>query len=330
MTSRLKDQVEKKGPFWVVKRDTHLQQFAIDTLRASWKSEKNEYFPGPQPVSIERKHFHHLKKRYVVCEKSDGVRHVMLVFTFEGTKLSVIINRAMEITMIPLSLPKNTYLGTVLDGELINDRLFLIYDAVKVNGEFIGDQNLIDRLLLAEPIITGALKLATNPVVLRMKNFVNLDDLENLQMNQIPMLDYKSDGLIFTPVNEPVRTGTHETLFKWKPQEQNTVDFLARVLPTKWVLYVQEKGQYYIECELQFHQAPQWLTDGAIVECQYMFADTPRWWKPIGLRTDKSHPNNRRTYYNTLTNIKENIQWREFLTCTSRGSSRLAQAGSQR
>jgi len=60
------------------------------------------------------------------------------------------------------------------------------------------------------------------------------------------------------------------------------------------------------------------MTDGCIVECQYYQGA----WFPVNLRTDKTHPNNRRTYYNTLTNIKEDIQWQEF--CTVRGNKKPA------
>ena len=83
------------------------------------------------------------------------------------------------------------------------------------------------------------------------------------------------------------------------------------------------------------------MTDGCVVECRYRHDQEPRcavsgsrsptsstkadvskrrWWQPIALRADKNHPNNRRTFYNTLTNIKEDIQWEEFCTlqCTKK------------
>jgi hypothetical protein len=105
----------------------------------------------------------------------------------------------------------------------------------------------------------------------------------------------------------------------------NTIDFLAKkVDKARWFLYVQERGNLIIESELR--DAPEWMTDGCIVECQYIFEDNPKRWKPVGLRNDKVHPNNRRTFYNTLINIKENIQWREFLTCTSLENSTPAKA----
>ena len=47
-----------------------------------------------------------------------------------------------------------------------------------------------------------------------------------------------------------------------------------------------------------------------IVECKYI--SHLRKWVPIGVRTDKHHPNNRRTFYKTLENIREDIQLNEF------------------
>jgi len=105
-------------------------------------------------VSIERKHFPLLaKNEYAVCEKSDGVRHVLIIFMFENVRLSVMINRALVATVLTLTLPKNAYDGTVLDGELVNEKLFLVYDAVKVAGTVVANKTLIERLAAAEPIL---------------------------------------------------------------------------------------------------------------------------------------------------------------------------------
>ena len=271
-------------------------------------------------MSIERRHFPLLKKKpYVVCEKSDGVRHVLMAFMYEGTKMCVLVNRAFEIVLAPLSLPKTAYQGTVLDGEVVmtnfkHDTL-LVYDVVTVSGVSVASLNLIERLKAGESIVNGIRKMATDPIVLRMKTFFNLKDFDELFNKYIPALDYKTDGVVFTPVDEPIRIGTHETLFKWKPRDQNTIDFKAkRWSDAKWGLYVQERGTLVFESELSTQQAPEWVTEDSIVECQYMVEDEPRWWKPVTLRKDKVHPNNRRTFYNTLKNIREDIKWTEFVT----------------
>ena len=314
----MKEQLEKKADgSWKVRTDTPLARLITTMVHNAWNS-TSEYFPGPQPISIERKHFPILKKNtYVVCEKSDGVRHVFIALMYEGVKLCVLVNRAFEIVLAPLSVPKVAYQGTIIDGELISTNskspTFLVYDAVMVSGVSVTNQNLIERLVAANTVVSGILKIATDPVTLKMKTFFNLGDMEEFQTKYIPSLEYKVDGIVFTPVNEPIRIGTHETLFKWKPREQNTIDFKAKYVGNKWCLYVQEKGVLIFESDLKSHEVPPWITEDCIVECQYMIHDEPRWWKPINLRKDKVHPNNRRTFYNTLKNIRENIQLSEFL-----------------
>ena len=49
----------------------------------------------------------------------------------------------------------------------------------------------------------------------------------------LPTVQQKIDGLVFTPVYDPIRLGTHETMFKWKPLEKNTVDFLMKREPSR-------------------------------------------------------------------------------------------------
>jgi hypothetical protein len=314
----MKEQLEKtEDGSWRVRVGTPLEKFITEMLHTAWGSSMGDYFPGPQPISIERKHFGLFKKKaYVICEKSDGVRHVFMAFTYGETRMCVLVNRAFEITLAPLSLPKVAYQGTLLDGELVTtnfvNQTYLVYDSVVVNGKSTASLNLFDRLRQGETVVSGIRKMATDPIVLRMKTFFNPRDLDEFQNSYVPSLDYKTDGIVFTPVDDPIRIGTHETLFKWKHRDQNTIDFKAKMTGTKWSLYVQEKGTLMFESELSLAQAPEWITENCIVECQYMVDEEPRWWKPLNIRRDKVHPNNRRTFYNTLKNIKENIQLNEF------------------
>jgi len=292
---------------WKVIPGTPLEQAVIAFIHTSWGT--RDYFPGPQPISIERSHFPLLKKnKYVVCEKSDGVRHLLVSFMFGDKKMCVLVNRMFTITLVPLNLPKVAYQGTILDGELVGT-IFLVYDAVVVSGTNVKDLNLIERLQSAEKIPTGIMRVKTDPISLKMKTFCSLKEYDYHTVVS------DTDGLIFTPVNEPVKTGTHETMFKWKPRDKNTIDFKCKKWEqqNKWGLYVLEKGNLIFESELSMAKTPEWITEDCIVECQYMCDEEPRWWKPLNIRTDKTHPNNRRTFYRTLVNIRENIKIKEFL-----------------
>jgi hypothetical protein len=301
---------DSESSLWKVLPDTPLQSAIVDFIHASWETPQSEYFPGPQPISIERRHFGILRgNEYVVCEKSDGVRHVLVSLMFGDKKICALVNRAFDIFIVPLNMPKSSYQGTILDGELV-EKEFLVYDAVIVSGVCVKHQNLFKRLEPVTTLVKGTLRMKTDPVSVKMKTFFNLKNFKQFITEYVPTITYKMDGLVFTPVKESVKTGTHETMFKWKPRDNNTIDFQCKKWDqqNKWGLYVIEKGKLIFESEVPCSTAPEWITEDCIVECQYMCDESPRRWKPIGLRKDKKHPNNRRTFYRTLINIKEDIQ----------------------
>lgn len=268
-------------------------------IRRSWGSNDPERFPGPQPVSIERRHFCLLKHQpYLVCEKTDGVRH-LLVSTPEGTV--ALVNRAFNIEPVKIRIPKDT----LLDGELVKARngkmLFMVYDAVRVKGEDLMKVPLDQRLEKARSVVKTIIKTAQAPFEVRVKTMWSLGSL----IPNLNSFEYETDGLVFTPVNEPIRMGTHETMFKWKPRDRITIDFC---LQNGTDLYVQDRGEPYKESELHLRNKRLDLPNGTIVECGY--GDLG--WFVEKIRTDKTHPNNRRTYFRTLVNIRENIQLSEF------------------
>jgi hypothetical protein len=303
-----------------------LHKYVIEFIHSVWGSK--EYFPGPQPISIEYKHFPVLKGGdYLVCEKTDGERHMMVALTYDGKKKCLFVNRAFQMFEVPINLKKNAYDGTILDGELYDGTL-MVYDAVLVAGQSVWNKNLNERLDTARSLMKSIIYMKSDKYRLKCKTFHHMRDFAKFMDEYLPTVEQKIDGLVFTPVNEPVRIGTHETMFKWKPQEKNTVDFLMKREPSRetpgfapgipaWRLYVQEKGKLYFESEIPHNRIEDksWFEDGAIVECAYVTWESPMWWKPLKRRTDKTYPNNRRTFYRTIVNIKENIQMKEFLDC---------------
>ena len=255
-------------------------------------------FPGPQPVSIERRHFPLLKLQpYLVCEKTDGVRH-LLVSIDEGVFL---VNRAFVCEKVSVRVAKDT----LLDGELVRTKggktLFMVYDAVRVKGEDLARKPLTERLDAARKVIKAIIKTANAPLEIRVKVMWTLGS----PTPDLNSFEYETDGLVFTPVNEPIRTGTHETMFKWKPRERITIDFCIK---NGTDLFVQDKGIPYKEASLHLHNARRDLPDGTIVECGY--GDLG--WYVEKIRTDKTHANNRRTYFRTIVNIREGIELAEF------------------
>jgi len=274
-------------------------------IQQAWESSDGERFPGPQPVSIERRHFPEFKKRaYVVCEKTDGVRHLLVSLELDGKRAAFLVNRAFETVTVSTMIPR----GTILDGELVSIKgpvasrpVFLIHDAVCVKGTDVRREPLTKRLDAARALLKSVVRSVKDPFEIRVKHMTTWPGpLPNLET-----LPWETDGLVFTPVDEPVRSGTHETLFKWKPRDRITIDF---ALFRGTDLYVQDRGVPYKEAALYGRNTRRDLPDGTIVECGY--GDLG--WSVEKIRTDKTHPNNRRTYFRTLVNIRENIQLDEF------------------
>ena len=194
--------------------------------------------------------------------------------------------------------------GTVLDGELVQPRdpkarpVFLIYDAICAKGVDVRKESLDKRLLAAKALLKTVIKSSKDPFEIRVKEMTPFPG----PMPDLDAFPWETDGLVFTPVNEPVRMGTHETLFKWKPRARITIDFEIR---KGGELNVQERGRLYKEADL--HSGPR-FPDGTIVECGYGQLG----WYVEKIRTDKKHANNRRTFFRTLINLRENIQFEEF------------------
>jgi hypothetical protein len=226
----------------------------------------------------------------------------------EGKRVTALVNRAFAMTPVCTMIPR----GTILDGELVELKaggkpVFLVYDSVVVKGTDVRRRPLGERLEAARNLLKSVVRSTKDPFEIRVKTMIPLKDFAT----GLPPLDsfpWVTDGLVFTPVQDPIRMGTHETLFKWKPRDRITIDFLVR---NGRELFVQDRGTEYKEAELHRAQSQQ-FPDGSILECGY--GDLG--WIVEKIRTDKTYPNNRRTYFRTLVNLRENIQLTEFGACT--------------
>lgn len=267
--------------------DEAVKRFIVD----AW-GVQGSHFPGPQPISIERKHMHILKQKlYVVCEKTDGVRHLLVCLRIGQTKVCALVDRLFHIRVIRAALP----IDTILDGELL-DNSFIVHDAILVSGENVMQKYLTERLEKARGVIGPSMGIKIS-----VKRMRPMSDFEQLVVET--QGNPKVDGFIFTPIKEPVRTGTHETLFKWKPLEKITIDFLCK----ENALFIWDRGTGFIKVQ-NFTAAPHEI--GKILECR---RDQTGSWQLVKIRDDKDHPNNRRTYLRTLVNMRECIDVKDFL-----------------
>ena len=208
------------------------------------------------------------------------------------------------------------------------ERIAALHEAFQAGGE---------RTTSAETLAgAGYIVADGNPHDLQFepKPCFATDNLEALWRRR-SQLKHRSDGLVFTPVNEPIRTGTHWSLYKWK--EVNSIDLrvAGRREPSgDWTMRLyggdaaREEDISVFVCgdkELRFAVSHTDLLNeiiqseeadvsgefSKILECQCQVRGDNVICEPLKLRPDKSSPNNRITIARTLVNIQENITFDE-------------------
>lgn len=286
-----------------------------------------EKFPGPNPISLERKDTVKLgRQRYYACEKTDGVRHAFFACTYKGNNVAVIIDRRLSVWLLPLrGLPRAAFQGTILDGEVaFNMRgvpaepdagfwQYLTFDAVWVSGIPVFSLPFMDRVNAVRTMLSKYREDGDDMMRMRVKEFVDMSVPGGRQRLEAHMdlaaTFFKCDGMIFTP-DMPVQFGRHMEMFKFKDAEKNTVDFVVSSGGQLGV-YDQQSRSHTVVGRLLSSDAAR-VRLGAIVECSLRCARS-KTWNLVMERTDKSTANDTYTFSKTLLNIKENLLWKNDL-----------------
>jgi len=255
--------------------------FDMDKKKAETFVIKNpkHHFIGPQPVTLELHNLldfelnnESILKNYSVTDKADGERNLLYIHNDNRVYL---INNRLKITYTGL---KHPHAKTIIDGELItkdrygnNMNLYAAFDVYYHKGNNVSNKPLIskgkDRLDILKDIIESKenkfvavnkdnklniklkeFKYGNNTTLLKYnKNIIDNNKNENIE--------YYIDGLIFTTINlnvgakkeggESNLSGTWNKVLKWKPVEDNTVDFLINFISD-----IELDGEKYKYCKL--------------------------------------------------------------------------------
>jgi len=219
----------------------------------------NATFISPKPVSMLHSHLQPRNKiniisNYTVTDKADGVSY--LLYVSSNGRLYLIDNL---INMKFLGVTNTEYSNSLFNGELISktkDGLtccdYMMYDAYVIKNENVMNlplHSLNDtvktRIQLCNEFEMSTLShTQTISVRIITKTFheatpqKNIFEMAKEIWNKKDSYRYKLDGLIFTPSNKPVAFSerkrdymihtnrTWEYNIKWKPSEENTIDFL--------------------------------------------------------------------------------------------------------
>ncbi len=280
---------------------------------------KRNYFPGPQPVTIERKDIDLLKKNeYMVCEKSDGERYVMLLINIDQKPMCFMINRNNDFYFMDLSFKKEVFEGSIFDGELIKTKAgdwnYLIHDCMIYNGtDFTKQPHNLRYACIIDFIVKRYVSKKTDCFNIKTKIFYHYGNLLDQTWNHIfTTTENKIDGLIFTSVNGPIKFGRDYSLLKWKEPDNHTMDLLVKLKTKKLYLYgtnnylfklIDSKNKNYPV--INEYLAKNKISDG-IIEFKYSVKDEI--FTPYRLRLDKDKPNGEITITNTLKNITEALK----------------------
>jgi len=223
-----------------------------------------------------------IRKRFVVTEKADGLRHMMFI---NNQGRIYLISQGMNIKFTGAITKNKNAFNTLFDGELVlHDKnnnfinYYLAFDIYIINNyDLRGNKFMVyqdekgydeSRYYLLRKIISelddvSVVDGLVSPINISFKTFYPDNELANdifdgcrtiLGYEKLGIYPYNIDGLIFTHCDYGVGsnkigvTGPKENItwnysFKWKPPEFNTIDFMVTV--------VKENGEQNIHTSIQ-------------------------------------------------------------------------------
>jgi ribA/ribD-fused uncharacterized protein len=215
-----------------------------------------------QPVTMVRSHLRadrtfNILNGYTVTNKADGERCFLVV---ARDRRLLRWYRDGRIAWTGITTTKDVHIGDVMDGEFLSDRnLFCIFDAYQFRG----------KSIVRLPLMTTDSDVAKDPLKSRLgcatlfvddlkKDFLALSARRPMRIETKVFLagngaamqqairtildmefEYPTDGLVFTPRSTSVapiadRKGdTWLRVYKWKPADQNSIDFLVSFAKTE-------------------------------------------------------------------------------------------------
>lgn len=206
------------------------------------------FFIGAQAETLQKENINILyKELYSVTDKADGERY----FLFIDSNGLVYMLDSNICSILKTNLICKEFASTLIDCELVKHSTYMSFHAFDIlfhkGKDLREDSNFLlpKRLELLENVI---LSIPKNPMyVFVMKRFIfrNVFIGSEIIMSSIDEKEYKNDGVIFTPMNEPYpKKKKWSKLLKWKPSEKNSIDFYAMKTKSEngigyWDLYVQ-------------------------------------------------------------------------------------------
>ena len=280
-------------------------------MRQIFPLSKEGYFPGSQPVSMDQCNMHELEERhYRVSWKADGTRYMMYIDDHSCIYFIDRQNRIFDTKRrwAPAGAPRLR--NTLLDGEMTTAQngvhwpFYLVYDVMWAEDKILTASPFSERYTFLETIVD---RYNNDLFSVRPKPYNDISEAYRLQSIRFQHENkFSHDGLIFQPWNDEYRSGRHYNLLKWKPKEQNSIDFkldIDREKKKGMLKVVDYSGRLEVFDYIQVTEKIERL-DGKIIECR---RDDNREWRLMKVRDDRTFPNSLKTAKRVLDSIENPV-----------------------
>lgn len=166
----------------------------------------------------------------------------------DGKELHYLIDRKNDYYYVPglhFPVPGNEqafHIGTLIDGELVLDNTkdggkqlkYLVFDCLTLDNNILMNRTLDKRLAyFRERVYLPYEKLYKDypeelqyvPFIVEFKSMQFSYGIDMMFNSILPSLPHGNDGLVFTCRNTEYTHGTDQHILKWKPENENSVDF---------------------------------------------------------------------------------------------------------
>jgi hypothetical protein len=226
----------------VVNQDKIQRILALCKNASGTHSSSGQHIPFEMPCSIDRDTVMPRADTLYVSPKADGVRYLLCLCTdSHGRPIASFVNRSDECYATMVQAPQSWFqLGTVFDGDMCENitnptrTVYLVFNVLCFRGQSMFDCSYRDRvscLVRAVPSVflanEGERKTFGNCVLTSACDEFDIvakpvrpaTELRALFQEK---LVYKTDGVVFTPMNDGMISGRNRRMLKWK--SDNTVD----------------------------------------------------------------------------------------------------------
>jgi hypothetical protein len=229
-------------------------------LTRKYQSSGESKFIGGMPVTLERDCLRPLLRKnngeyaYYVTLKVDGERYLLFI---NKESLVYFVSRSLNFYYLP-SFSNGNVANCLFDGEMVffqnGESEFLIFDALFYKGESLIEMNYPARMKNVQNVQN------VQNFTITVKKWFNLGEVLGWNncysqiektTNQSRKNKLMSDGLILQPFDTNYVTGpwikNKNIQFKWKPVEQQTIDFKIKVINTNtWHLLTKNGNPFMI------------------------------------------------------------------------------------